>query len=483
MINNPRLVLFAVVAAVLLAVIFFFGLPVTAQWRMTGVLRDMGFAQAHIGKTIRSPGGYSFEKIRLDNNEFSTVEQIILQGENLTINRPVMTGDWTKLADPDIAGWVMPPGVRGMVAALAKKNIKTVTLNGGQLDISVPLLGIVRLEAKGQMTLMQDGAVRIQSVLWSVQQKMKAELKVKGEFAANGISSMDIEVVDGRLTLPAAAANRLGGWLILNKDSATAPWSVSGQILAGAARAYTLPLNAVIMSVQGTLPDAAITAQAGTPGGDDTTLNVDMHLRRAGEDSISATLRMEPFEDRPGIVAVYATSAPTMAETMNKGEISLSDLAGVPWMKGRFRRTGETMEMDVQEVSMQPLAEALGIRDLKADGVLTGLLPLRHDEKNQLVIDQGLLRAASRGALEFSGKTLPASVQSTRDDAAKMLKAFDYDFLELSVAGPALDMMEGDISLSGTPSATPDAKPVLIPLHFQGKIFGRENPAPEKAEE
>lgn len=466
-----RLILIAAALLAAACAVFYLTRPLAAQMQMTALLRDAGFKQARIDATARIPGGYSFTGISLDNNAFSTAERITLQpgqnGRHMTVDKLVLTGDWKNLAAPDIAGWSAQARLLPLLAGLKKSGIETVTLNGGQLDVNMPLAGLIRLEAKGQATLLPDGAARLQGLLWSVQQKMKAQLSINGEFAVNGVASLDVEVTEGKMDMAALTASRMGGWIILNRKTSGAPWDISGQIMAGAASLYGLPLSNLVISAQGTTQDAGVTVQAGGPdaAAGQSPLSIDAQLRRAGEDSLSLTLRSEHFgEGRPGGVLVYDTRAPRVAEMLKTGTIGMADLAGNVWLRGALQPAahGKGVDIDIQDIRLQPLADALGLTGLAIDGTMTGLLPLVKNDRQHLIVDQGLLRSAEAGKIALDGD-LPAALQSTREDAAKILKSFLYEKIELSVSGNA-EKISGDIAITGKPEK--ENKSTLLTLHF-----------------
>lgn len=489
-------IIIAFTAASLLALAFFLILPMTSQWQTKSLLRESGFTQARIEKAAKIPGGYSLENISLDNNEFSTIENVTLRsgkdGKTLTIDKMVLTGDWKGTLIPEISGWTPPPELQDFVKALRKRKIESLILNGGQLDIALPWAGLIRLEAKGQMTLLPDGAIRLQAVLWSVQKQLKAEIQVNGEFAPNGLASIDFEVVDGRVDLEPFIASRLGGWLIINKTAESTPWSASAQLVAGTARLYGLALNGLTMTTQGSLTDSTITLQAGGKENDRLAFSADAHLRRNDKDRISATIRAENISDllqavantggesappqtttaaRPGAIAIYDSESDTIAGLFSNANIGLSDLTGKVWMKGAIRKTATGSDFDIQEASVKNLAAAFGIENFDSNGKLTGLFTLSRDDKGAVKIDQGLMRATEPAKLAYSGESLPPSLQATRKDALDLLKLFAYDNLEIYVSGPLSGDLEGDISMTGKPLSGQDVKSTLISLHFKDRMF------------
>ncbi len=486
-----RIALFIIVAVTLLSGLFFlFVLPSTSQGQMKAVLRDAGFAKISVNSAAKIPGGYSFDAVSLDPNQFSTIENVTLlkakDGKNLTLNKLVLTGDWRKDIMPEISGWLAPANIQMIADSLRKNNIDTLTLNGGQLDIVMPLAGLIRLEAKGQLNLLPDGAVRLQAVLWSVQKQLKSEIQINGEFAKNGIASLDLEIVDGRVAFDGLDANRLGGWLILNKKTENEPWSISAQMVAGTARMMGTALNGLTLSAQGNLQDATMTLQASGNDNNGTALAVDARLRAQGQDKIVATLRADHFTsllqmlpnstpthaagNRPGAILSYESEADTLPQLRDTAKISIADLSGEIWLNGNLRKTSAGFDLDIQQTSAHHLGRALGLESFAANGMLTGLVPFTLDEKNALKIEQGLLRATQPAKLFYTGDALPAALQASRKDALALLHSFTYDNLEVLVSGPVAGQIEGDISMTGKPDQGADQKATLITLHIKGRL-------------
>ena len=483
--------LIAVALAVLFGLFFLFARPMTAQGQMKSVLHNAGFAKISIASSAKMPGGYNYDSISLDPNQFSTIESAsLLSGKDghrdLTLNKLVLTGDWRNNILPEISGWAAPRNISALADSLRKNKIDSLTLNGGQLDVVVPVAGLIRLEAKGRLNLLPDGAVRLQAVLWSVQKQLKAEIHVNGEFARNGIASLDFEVVDGRVALDALEASRLGGWLILNKNAGTAPWSVSAQLVAGAAKFKNLALNGLTMSVQGSLQEANVTLQAGGTDNNGTALAVDAQLRAKGKDKINATLRADnsasllqifsaaetgqlPTDTRPGAIVYYESEAETISGLRDSAIIGIGDLAGQLWLNGRLRKTETGMDLDIQQVALQNLGRVFGLDSFTANGVLTGLIPLLRDENGMLRLDQGLLRATQPAHLSYKAGRIPPALTTQRKDALALLESFSYDNLEILIGGPLSGQLEGDISMTGKPGG--DAKATLLNFRVKGSLL------------
>lgn len=484
-------ILITVTLAVLLGV-FFLTRPVTAQGQIKSILQDAGFAKINISSAAKMPGGYNYQGISLDPDQFSTIESATLltaqDGQKtITLNKLVLTGDWRKGWMPEISGWIAPKNIRALADGLRRNRIDALVLNGGQLDVVVPVAGLIRLEAKGRLDLLPDGAVRLQAVLWSVQKQLKAEIHINGEFAQNGIASLDFEVVDGRMSLDMLDASRLGGWLILNKKEDSPNWSVSAQLVAGTAKVQNFAMNGLTLSLQGDLQDASMTLQAGGNDNRGTALAVDAQFKARGKDSVRATVQADDFSallnlfsssaatssgQRPGAILYYEAEADTIAGISDAANIRISDLSGQAWLNGRLRKTETGAEFDIQQAALQNLGRAFGLDGFAANGFLTGLVPLQRDADGTIRLEQGLLRATQPAHLSYKADCLPPALTTQRQDALSLLESFTYDNLEILVGGPLSGEIEGNISMTGKPGRQDnDAKATLLNLGIKGRLL------------
>ena len=485
-------------AIILLGGSGWFSMPLLAKMQMTSVLRDIGFTRAAIASVNRTPNGYVFSGIDLDGNEFSTIETITLgkgpKGKSLIIDKLVLTADFKNPAAPDIAGWALPKTLKSAAGIFMARDIGTVSLNAGQMDLSIPEAGAIRLEAKGQASLTDDGGMALQSVLWSIQQQMKIELHITGDSTPDGIMSMDVEVAEGKINLPDLSASRMSGWMILNRTDPAQPVSISAQIMAGTARAFGIPMNGMTMTLDGNFQQAFLTLQAGGMETNGTTLAIDAKLDRNGPDTLAATLRAESFGElvqaltlrrtdgettpdpvaitkTPGGVAIYSTQAQDAMSLLRAGAFGISDLNGAVWMKGLYRQTESGAELDLQHISSAHLASALGLDNFSISGTMTGFFPVSIDDQGRVIVTQGLIQATDSGFLGTKLKTLPDSFQTPRDDAIKLLKDFAYEKMEISVSGPLSGELEGDIAITGKPGGSKNDRPTLLTLHYRESIL------------
>jgi hypothetical protein len=259
----------------------------------------------------------------------------------------------------------------------------------------------------------------------------------------------------------------MGGWVILNRDNALTPWGASVQLVAGMAEYLGLTFNNLTLSGAGSSEEMTITLQSGTDDHDHNLLSLDLRVGSATQNTLGATLQL-PRRD----TIIRITSTPdTMADLFKNMSITLHDLNGRQWMQGTLRRSDTGYDLDLVSAWLSEGIALLGLRDLKAGGSVTGLLPLSIGESGSLVIDEGLLKSiAPGGILSTTVKSLPATLEPSRKDSLSLLRNFRYSDLEIYLSGPVSLGLEGDITLRGQPAGR-GTPPTEMKFHFRDFVI------------
>lgn len=459
-------------------------IPMKAQSNIKSAFENAGFANVEIGSRESIPGGQAYNAITLDDKKSNTIQSVTIRGDSMTIDKLALTGNWETSSLPQIAGWVSPVNITRLASTLKSGNIKTVMLNSGRIDLILPLAGVIGIEAKGQLNILDDGTIRLQAILWSDQKQFKGQINVTGEFSSNGIASLDFEIDDGKLEIPSLSANRLGGWFIFNKSAGTTPWSISAQIVAGMASLYNMPLRGATLSIQGTTQTATINLQsAGMTG--ETSISIDGKISTYEKNNITATIRTDNLlhlvksllsadtvltldETGQSGVVIYKSESEKPSELLKDGTFSVSNIASAPWMQGTLRTTESGIDLDIQEAHIKNLATVMGLEKFNTEGKMTGLIPLRQDETGNIIIDQGLMRSTTAGILSFDGKKLP--LETSRKNVTDLLKSFAYDRIEFSLFTSKERQVNGNISMTGRPVLNFNQKPTQLNFHFESQL-------------
>jgi hypothetical protein len=208
-----------------------FLLPALMSYRLKQLLADDGFQVTSIGKVKVGFDGTLFSDIKLDKDGNSTIGMI---GEPFTLFRPTtffirdldLIGELGPNGIPLIDGWQMKP-------LEYPKALKSVNLDYARLDLMTPA-GVIRIEAKGQLTANVANARRIQAVIYGNQKQLGFDSQWDIKWNADGSWNADGEIGDFRLLLANLEVARASGWLNLRSGSNAALTPVaSGQLSAG----------------------------------------------------------------------------------------------------------------------------------------------------------------------------------------------------------------------------------------------------------
>lgn len=490
---KQKIIIGCVLGTVILVGGYFLALPHFTGSALKKTLQGMGFADVSIEQTQNAPDGIALDGITLDSKKLNTIQSVTIRntpdGKTMTINKMALTGDWEKTSMPDIAGMSLPINIGKLTKSLRAQGIKYVVLNGAQIDLIMPLAGVVKMQAKGQLVVMPDGAAKLQATLWSDQKQVKGQVNVTGEFAPDGTSSVDFEIADAKIDLNALVASRIGGWMIFNRTNDTAPWGVSAQIDAGSARVYTALMRTATLSVQGTTQDTSVSLQAAGME-DGTSVAMDMKLSTINKSMVTVIARTTdmrtlingilsssgPGETTssaasfvPGGDMNYHAESAKIQGLFDTGKLTLVDAQGKVWMNSVLRKTETGFDLDIQEAAMKNFGNVVGMEKLNTDGLMTGLLNLHGNDRGGVVIEQGLIRTATSGVLSLDIKKLSPQIESSQKDALDLLKSFAYDRIEIMVSS-AEEGLDADIKMSGHPLLNMNQKPTQMNFHFEGEI-------------
>jgi hypothetical protein len=485
-------IIFGLALFVAVAIVgYFLARPFLTGSAVEATLGGMGFTNITITEKESIADGIALNGISLDNKKLNSIQSITIRntgdGKTLAINKLALTGDWEQHAMPDINGMNFPIDMTALIGSLRDQGIKYVVLNSAQIDLILPLAGIVHMQAKGQLSINTDGSAKLQAMLWSDQKQVKAQVTVTGEFAPGGKASLDFEVADGRIDLGSILAARVGGWMSFNKTAATTPWAVSSQIDAGSARVYTVQLRGATFSVQGTTEQSAISLQAAGME-DGTSIAMDMKIGTQNKNMVTIMARTT---DMRGLInGMLSTSTPGRTDTaaitpggnmtyhaesdkiyglFDSGTLSLSDPQGKVWMNSSLRKTESGLDLDIQEAALKNFSNVLGIEKIDTEGLLTGLLNLHGNDRGGVVIEQGLIRSATAGVISLDSKKLSPQIETPNKNALDLLKSFAYDRIEIMVSS-AEEGVDSDIKISGRPLLNADQKLTQMNFHFEGEI-------------
>jgi hypothetical protein len=470
--NRNIFILAVLCLAVVIGAGFMIMRPVSAERALLSMLERGGWIAASVGATSISGGGTVFNDVTLFDND--KIARITLQrdssgGRTVTIDGATLTGAWSGTHGVESAGWVRPASLKSLTRVLAQHNVTSIVINDAQLDMTLPVIGRSRIKAKGQVTMdPNDERLRLHMTLWGVDGALAMQAGITGEITPGGLAAIDIELKEGKIQSSGLNIARMGGWVILNRENAVTPWDISAQIVAGLADYLGVPLNNLTLSGAGSTEEFSFTLQSGKDDEKDTLLSVDGRMGIATQNTLGITIDA-PTRD----LIARINSVPNRPSDLFKSmTVTLYDQTGKQWMHGGLRQVEYGYELDILSANITKAIALLKLRDVKATGNLTGILPLNIGESGGLVVEEGLLRAVGAGAggtIQTSLKSMPQTIESSRRDALSLLKSFNYTGLEIFFSGPVRLGLEGDITLTGQPPGRNSAD-APIKLHFKDYI-------------
>lgn len=265
--------------------------------QMTETLSAYGFDNPRIGGFTFDDGYAVLTDIALDPDSFSTIRAIqaatgltgiLLHGrpEKLVIDDVRLTGAFTEETGLAISGWKKQK--------LPFPDWNEIVLTGGQLDLDTSA-GALRFQAKGQALRQRDGSIKLQSLIWGVQNQMKIDSALTGVAYPGGGYTWELELKDGGLNLERIQASRMSGWLTVAKKSGAMP-EISGQIDAGKLNVGDLAFSNFNLVFQGPLDKHSLIGKAQVYGLQDMTATLDVKYA-AGEPQVKAIVETASLED------------------------------------------------------------------------------------------------------------------------------------------------------------------------------------------
>ncbi len=321
--------------------------------KMLATLSAYGFTNAQIGAIGLQDNHAIVTDIALDADKFSTVRAIQVNASPLEIllRTPLreiiiddirLTGELSEETGLTISGWKKQP--------LPLPSWDSFTLTGGQIDLSTSE-GALRFQAKGQGTKQPGGGVKIQSLVWGVQNQIKIDTAVNGTIYPDGRWNYDIEIKDANMNFDRVQASRISGWLTFAKTETAAP-ELSGQIDAGKFSVGDLSFSNFNIAFQGPLDKHSIVARANVYGFNSMTATLDLKYV-SGEPQIKAVVETASLDDLLTFL--------TQMRTSETGAGSFTSLLLTDGNLKRLRREITEHKHDTLELQIHgPLYDLIG---------------------------------------------------------------------------------------------------------------------------
>jgi Dicarboxylate transport len=207
----------------------------------TQMIRQNGFPEARISSISLIPSGLMIDKISLDGDDFSTVENIVLSFDwidfilrkkinALEIKDITITAELDEANHFKMAGWDATLPRSESSSALIP--IHSILLQGLTIDLDTPH-GDIRLQGKVSLKTPTPNEQVIEYAVWGQQHQLSFDAKGSGKISAQGDFSFLTLLNEGRINLPNIEISRASGDLKVAKIAADTTPHVTGKLLAG----------------------------------------------------------------------------------------------------------------------------------------------------------------------------------------------------------------------------------------------------------
>jgi len=276
--------------------------------QMLASLSSYGFTSPQIGTVSYQNDSAVFTDITLDSDKFSTIRAIQAKTglidmllkkspRSLIIDDIRLTGAMTEETGLTVTGWKKQP--------LPFPAWDEIVLTGGQIDLDTGA-GALRFQAKGQGTKQKDGSLKVQSLVWGVQNQIRIDAGVTGVLYPGGEWTYDIELKDASVNLDKIKASRMSGWITVEKDAVPVT-SLSGQIDAGQMNMGDLSFSDFNVAFEGPLEANSLVAKARVYGFQNMLATLDVKYN-AAEPQIKAAIETASLDDLVSFLQKMRTS-------------------------------------------------------------------------------------------------------------------------------------------------------------------------------
>jgi hypothetical protein len=251
--HKTRFLLLLIALPVLLITLGSYALQGYIQNKALSSLKSFGLHSAQIDSIAYYPPYISFENIRLDQENFSSIDSIRMHMKGLipfTNGTAEMIIDGLSLSGEiafpyklNIAGW-QPPNRQNHI------HNANIILNDARLDLMTPD-GAVRLEAKGIVKTLPNGETTINGALWGVQHQLNIDTRWQGTVSQDGIQKYDVEILKGTLNLDYLSLSRLTGNATIQWPAEESLPSIDSTLAIGKFAIGGIPLTSTNIETSG----------------------------------------------------------------------------------------------------------------------------------------------------------------------------------------------------------------------------------------
>lgn len=446
--------------------------------------------------------------------------------QSLSIKDITVTCELDEGGNLKIAGWDASTPHSSTGSALLP--VQSLILQGVTFDCETNH-GNVRLEGKLSVSTPNANEQILNYALWGRQHQLGFDAKGTGKLSANGDILLSATMNDGRANLADFEISRASGWIDYTQKNDSSPAHIAGQIIAGK---INLQKNILLQNVTVTVDTAkpeALFFKTSPAGYNDITLTgrwitsphnqIEAYINSAsslnllkllapdkvqdwkpwieGANPLSLTLRA-PFEaltaDKKAAdftlnigapssrynlatsgTALYQQSNPITQLSFNQSVVSIaggtvnvtpfaiaSNYQGTPPLK---------LSLGVHAVDMAALSKIADIDGLKANGRLSGTIPLTYSTKG-ITFGKSTLKSDKGGTFAYKPAQFPSSLAGEDERMKTVQQAlgdFHFSILDMELSGDMDGKMKTTLKAEGTSPAFGD-RPIKLNLNLDGDL-------------
>lgn len=237
---------FGLIAACVVSALYayFFYIPGEVERRVIGSFNQLGFKSPSFSSLEHSTNKIIIRDVSLDDQRFGIIESVIIRysaldfltnngrGNSVAIKGMKLTGELSKDNTPVMASW---QNNAQLMQNLQHFPVDNISIEDAVFDLFSESLGGIRIQADGQINISAAQDMSIKAHLRSQQKRLTFSSKLEGSLEANDLLSVQADVEDFLLDLPAIQIRRGQGSLsgifpFGDTDSHPPSLSIKGQL-------------------------------------------------------------------------------------------------------------------------------------------------------------------------------------------------------------------------------------------------------------
>lgn len=449
-------------------------------------LRQHGFPKAHIQNVRYLSDGIYIDKILLDPNGFTEIDDLQIRGswcdlifkqyaERISAKSLTITGEIDNKNRLTVAGWDGKFGTTNNEESTLP--FRSIHLESLIADLDTPI-GAIRLQGKAKLDE-NNGQKNIVANIITAQQQLSATIDINAVMDVAGNLSGKLDLQDTTVNIQPITISRASGWIEFKG------LAIAGQLMAGGIKYNDFPFEDANL-IFDTSQNPAATFKTKTTGQD---LSLAADLINQAEKSINVTASsanigalaaLADIENdilsKSGPVAIKAV-VKLKDNYLPKDEISVAEtkinIAGGNLDIKPFTYYGDgranTLTIGINKMRLAQLLDEDS--SITANGSMSGVLPLSY-KGSEITINKGVLRSDAPGSFKYTPEQMPAALQGDdprMDTVRKALSNYDYDTLEVTLNGPVNGNLKTTLKASGKSPAF-EGRPVNLNLNLEGAL-------------